>query len=270
MPSINEITLLQPQVEKIAIAAGNAILSIYERDFEIVTKTDESPLTEADLAAHNVIIAGLEAISDLPILSEESADIPWSTRQTWDSYWLVDPLDGTKEFIKKNGEFTVNIALISGGTPVFGVVYAPVLDTLYSGVVGAGATKTVKGEATAMSPALRSDASVYHVVGSRSHQSPEIQQFIAALDKEAELVSMGSSLKLCLVAEGAAHFYPRLGPTSEWDTGAAHAVALAAGATVTELSLETIADSATNPNSQTPLRYNQRESILNPYFLVSC
>ena len=270
MPSINEITLLQPQVEKIAIAAGNAILSIYECDFEIVTKTDESPLTEADLAAHNVIIAGLEAISDLPIFSEESADIPWSTRQTWDSYWLVDPLDGTKEFIKKNGEFTVNIALISGGTPVFGVVYAPVLDTLYSGVVGAGATKTVKGEATAMSPALRSDASVYHVVGSRSHQSPEIQQFIAALDKEAELVSMGSSLKLCLVAEGAAHFYPRLGPTSEWDTGAAHAVALAAGATVTELSLETIADSATNPNSQTPLRYNQRESVLNPYFLVSC
>lgn len=149
-------------------------------------------------------------------------------------------------------------------------MYAPVLDTLYSGVVGAGATKTVKGEATAMSPALRSDASVYHVVGSRSHQSPEIQQFIAALDKEAELVSMGSSLKLCLVAEGAAHFYPRLGPTSEWDTGAAHAVALAAGATVTELSLETIADSATNPNSQTPLRYNQRESVLNPYFLVSC
>ena len=260
------------EIIRIAELAGRKILEIYNRDEElrVMKKGDNSPLTEADLAAHNVIIAGLEAISDLPILSEESADIPWSTRQTWDSYWLVDPLDGTKEFIKKNGEFTVNIALISGGTPVFGVVYAPVLDTLYSGVVGAGATKTVKGEATAMSPALRSDASVYHVVGSRSHQSPEIQQFIAALDKEAELVSMGSSLKLCLVAEGAAHFYPRLGPTSEWDTGAAHAVALAAGATVTELSLETIADSATNPNSQTPLRYNQRESVLNPYFLVSC
>tara|TARA_B110000879_G_C10983107_1_gene436204 strand:+ start:69 stop:881 length:813 start_codon:yes stop_codon:yes gene_type:complete len=269
MPSINEINTLQLQVEEVAIAAGNAILSIYERDFEIVTKTDESPLTEADLAAHNVIIAGLEAISDLPILSEESADIPWATRQTWNSYWLVDPLDGTKEFIKKNGEFTVNIALISYGVPVFGVVYAPVLDTLYSGVVGKGATKTVKGKTTAMSPASRSTAEKYQVVGSRSHQSPEIQQFIAALDKEAELISMGSSLKLCLVAEGAAHYYPRLGPTSEWDTGAAHAVALAAGATVTELSLDTIANSATHPEHQTPLRYNQSESLLNPFFLVS-
>ena len=179
-------------------------------------------------------------------------------------------MDGTKEFIKKNGEFTVNIALISDGVPVLGVVYAPVLDTLYSGVVGHGATKTLKGETIAMSPASRSDAHTYQVVGSRSHQSPEIQQFIAALDKTAELVSMGSSLKLCLVAEGAAHFYPRLGPTSEWDTGAAHAVALAAGATVTELSLETIAASATNPTSQTPLRYNQSESVLNPFFLVSC
>lgn len=267
---IPRITTLRPQIEAIAKDAGQAIMEIYQRDFDVYTKHDESPLTDADLAAHNVIIAGLEAISDLPILSEESANIAWSERQTWTSYWLVDPLDGTKEFIKKNGEFTVNIALIHNGEPVFGVVYAPILETLYSGIVGVGAAKTVAGVTVEMTPATRTDASIYQVVGSRSHQSPEIQQFIGALDKPAELVSMGSSLKLCLVAEGAAHFYPRLGPTSEWDTGAAHAVALAAGATVTELSLESLVASAQSPQTQTPLRYNQRDSVLNPFFLVSC
>jgi len=267
---ISRIKALQPQVEAVAKGAGLAIMDIYQRDFDVYTKQDESPLTDADLAAHNVIVAGLEAISDLPILSEESADIAWSERSTWQSYWLVDPLDGTKEFIKKNGEFTVNIALIQDSMPVFGVVYAPVLETLYSGIVGDGAVKTVAGIASVMTPASRDTATTYQVVGSRSHQSPEIQQFIAALDKPAELVSMGSSLKLCLVAEGTAHFYPRLGPTCEWDTGAAHAVALAAGATVTELSLESIVASAQSPQTQTPLRYNQRESVLNPFFLVSC
>ena len=270
MLNTSQIKALQADVEAVAIAAGNAIMDIYQRDFAIYTKTDESPLTEADLAAHHVIVDGLTALSDLPILSEESANIAWSERQTWQSYWLVDPLDGTKEFIKKNGEFTVNIALIQQGTPVFGVVYAPVLDTLYSGIVGVGAVKTKAGQATPMQPASRENATTYHVVGSRSHQSPEITQFIEALDKPAELVSMGSSLKLCLVAEGSAHFYPRLGPTSEWDTGAAHAVALAAGASVTELSLTNITASAQAPEQQTPLRYNQHESVLNPFFLVSC
>ena len=147
---ISRIKALQPQVEAIAKDASLAIMDIYQRDFDVYTKQDESPLTDADLAAHNVIVAGLEAISDLPILSEESANISWSERSTWTSYWLVDPLDGTKEFIKKNGEFTVNIALIQDGMPVFGVVYAPVLETLYSGIVGVGAVKTVAETASAM------------------------------------------------------------------------------------------------------------------------
>ena len=209
-------------------------------------------------------MAGLEAISDLPILSEESADIPWEERKTWTRYWLVDPLDGTKEFIKKNGEFTVNIALIDGGKPIMGVVYAPALEKSYVGIVGQGAwTETAEG-VNPISAKLHSEGEVWKVVGSRSHQSPEIKNLLELLGGESELVAMGSSLKLCLVAEGEAHLYPRLGPTSEWDTGAAHAVALAAGANVTVL------DGANplNPDAEA-LTYNQKESVLNPYFLVS-
>ncbi len=142
------------KVTQIAHQAGEAIMEIYQRDFAIYEKSDESPLTEADLAAHNCIVNGLQAVSDLPILSEESANIPWSERQTWDKYWLVDPLDGTKEFIKKNGEFTVNIALIDNGEPVFGVVFAPVLKQTYVGVVGQGAYKLEGDSRTAISLSL--------------------------------------------------------------------------------------------------------------------
>lgn len=252
------------QVLAIAKDAGAKIMEIYQRDFAVYEKQDTSPLTEADLAAHKCIVAGLEAISDLPILSEESADIPWDERKTWNQYWLVDPLDGTKEFIKKNGEFTVNIALIDGGKPVMGVVYAPALEKSYVGIVGQGAwTETTEG-VSAISAKVHSEGEVWKVVGSRSHQSPEIKNLLDLLGGESELVAMGSSLKLCLVAEGEAHLYPRLGPTSEWDTGAAHAVALAAGANVTVL------DGANplNPDAEA-LTYNQKESVLNPYFLVS-
>ncbi|TPV61766.1 3'(2'),5'-bisphosphate nucleotidase CysQ [Aestuariibacter sp. GS-14] len=252
------------QVLAIAKDAGAKIMEIYQRDFAVYEKQDTSPLTEADLAAHKCIVAGLEAISDLPILSEESADIPWEERKTWNQYWLVDPLDGTKEFIKKNGEFTVNIALIDGGKPVMGVVYAPALAKSYVGIVGQGAwTETAEG-VSAISAKVHSEGEVWKVVGSRSHQSPEIKNLLDLLGGESELVAMGSSLKLCLVAEGEAHLYPRLGPTSEWDTGAAHAVALAAGANVTVL------DGANplNPDAEA-LTYNQKESVLNPYFLVS-
>ena len=253
-------------VTDIAHQAGDAIMQIYQRDFAVYEKSDESPLTEADLAAHNHIVAGLEKVSDLPILSEESTDIPWSERQTWDKYWLVDPLDGTKEFIKKNGEFTVNIALIEDGVPVFGVVFAPVLERTYVGIVGQGAYKIEGGKRTPITPEKKLSGGSWKIVGSRSHQSPEIQILLDSLDGETELIAMGSSLKLCLVAEGAAHLYPRLGPTSEWDTGAAHAVVSAAGGKVT-----VIAD-ATNvlDKDAEPLRYNQKESVLNPYFLVSC
>ena len=255
---------LAEQILRIAKLAGDEIMAIYDRDFAIYEKQDTSPLTEADLAAHKCIMAELEKISDLPVLSEESADISWDERKSWQQYWLVDPLDGTKEFIKKNGEFTVNIALIDGGKPVMGVVYAPAKKTSYIGVVGKGAWQETTDGLAAIAAKPHQPGDTWKVVGSRSHQSPEIQNLLAQLEGETELVAMGSSLKLCLVATGEAHLYPRLGPTSEWDTGAAHAVATAAGAKVT------ILDPADPLNSDAQdLTYNQEESVLNPYFLVS-
>ena len=244
--------------------AGEAIMAIYEQDFSVYEKQDASPLTDADLAAHKIIVADLARYSDFPILSEESADISWEERQKWETYWLVDPLDGTKEFIKKNGEFTVNIALIDKGIPVLGVVYAPVLKTTYI-ADETGASKIENGESSPIQVKPWQQDELCKVVGSRSHQSPEIQHFLDAIPGETEMLSMGSSLKLCLVAEGKAHYYPRLGPTSEWDTGAAHAVVLAAGGKVTVLEK----GDAGYADSGTPLLYNHKESILNPYFLVS-
>ena len=258
------INSLTQSILGIAKDAGAEIMAIYEKDFAIYEKQDTSPLTEADLAAHNVIVNALESVSDLPILSEESADIAWDERKSWQSYWLVDPLDGTKEFIKKNGEFTVNIALIEDGKPTLGVVYAPALNKSYVGVVGEGAWTEVDGAFTPISARKHDGSEVWKIVGSRSHQSPEIQNLLAQLSGDTELVAMGSSLKLCLLAEGEAHLYPRLGPTSEWDTGAAHAVALAAGANVTVLDPANPLD-----NNADALTYNQKESVLNPFFLVS-
>ena len=255
---------LQQTLIDIAKQAGDAIMDIYQKDFAIYDKSDSSPLTEADLAAHKIIIAGLEKCSDFPILSEESASIDWQERKTWSTYWLVDPLDGTKEFIKKNGEFTVNIALIENGKPTFGVVYAPALERTYWGDIESGAFISDKDGERSIQAGKHSAGETWKVVGSRSHQSPEIRAFLDGLDGEVELVAMGSSLKLCLVASGDAHLYPRLGPTSEWDTGAAHAIALAAGASVTVLD-------AANPfdSNAAELTYNQKDSVLNPYFLVS-
>jgi 3'(2'), 5'-bisphosphate nucleotidase len=258
------INSLAQTVLRIAKEAGDKIMAIYENDFAIYEKQDTSPLTEADLAAHNVIVDALSEQSDLPILSEESANISWDERKQWQSYWLVDPLDGTKEFIKKNGEFTVNIALIENGKPTMGIVYAPALNKSYVGIVGEGAWTEINGVFTPITATKHSGNDVWKIVGSRSHQSPEIQNLLAQLDGETELVAMGSSLKLCLVAEGEAHLYPRLGPTSEWDTGAAHAVAIAAGAKVTVLDPANPLDS----NAE-DLTYNQKESVLNPFFLVS-
>ncbi|MGS2721349.1 3'(2'),5'-bisphosphate nucleotidase CysQ [Paraglaciecola aestuariivivens] len=257
---------LKQGVIDIAHQAGEKIMQIYNKDFTIYEKSDESPLTEADLAAHNCIVEGLKALSELPILSEESADISWQERSQWTKYWLVDPLDGTKEFIKKNGEFTVNIALIDQGKPVFGVVYAPVLEHTYVGEESVGAVKITKGISQAIKPKQWQAGETWKIVGSRSHQSPEIQALLNALDGDTELVAMGSSLKLCLVAEGAAHLYPRLGPTSEWDTAAAHAVVSAAGGKVTVIE----DPKAVLKADAQALKYNQKESILNPYFLVSC
>ena len=247
------------QVIKLASEAGEAIMAIYEKDFAIYDKADQSPLTEADLAAHHCILAGLADLTpDIPVLSEESKDSAIAERLSWNRYWLIDPLDGTKEFIKKNGEFTVNIALIDNHRPVFGVVYAPALGITYWGEQSLGAFKQQdnhKTEEIEVNPPP-ADSKGWRIVGSRSHQSEEFKRFAAGFD-DAEIVSMGSSLKLCLVADGTADIYPRLGLTSEWDTAAAQAVVEAAGGQVLE-----------HP-SLTPLRYNTRpDTLLNPFFIV--
>lgn len=259
---INQIT--RQELEAIARKAGDAIMTIYNaRNFNeriaVQAKGDDSPLTQADLAAHNIIVEGLEKLSDrtlagLPILSEESAVTPWEVRNTWEMYWLVDPLDGTKEFIKRNGEFTVNIALVSDGIPIAGVVYAPAINTLYVGIEGRGAWKNNQPIPTMPDHSKDDKERILRVVGSRSHHSPEMQQYLDSLNQPYELIPMGSSLKLCLVAEGAADLYPRLGLTSEWDTAAAHAVVIAAGGSVTTI-------------SSGNLIYNRKESLLNPSFI---
>lgn len=242
-------------VNHIAIQAGREVMAIYQKDFDIYEKSDESPLTEADLASHRYIVKELESLTpDIPILSEESANIAWSERQQWNKYWLIDPLDGTKEFIKRNGEFTVNIALIDNGEPVFGAVYAPVLDTLYYGLKEHGAIKQV-GKVPVPIKVTELPQNPLRVVGSRSHQSDDMLSYLKQFD-DYELIPMGSSLKICLVAEGKADLYPRLGPTSEWDTAAAHAVLSAAGGRC-----------FLYDNGQ-DLVYNSKESLLNPYFIA--
>lgn len=248
-------------INDIAISAGDAIMKIYNSaDFGVEFKDDSSPLTLADKAAHEVIVTGLKKLNIGPILSEEDANISWQERSTWDQYWLVDPLDGTKEFIKKNGEFTVNIALVKNGEPVLGSVYAPAKDLLFYGAAGFGAFKSeavkTSNHPIKMSPsAVPSSDRQWRIVGSRSHQSEDFKEFISKFSS-ADIVAMGSSLKLCLVAEGKADLYPRLGLTSEWDTAAAQAVVEAAGGKV--LNWETLM----------PLRYNQKDSLLNPFFIV--
>jgi len=244
-----------PEIKEIAVRAGKAILEIYAQDFEVITKDDSSPLTQADLASHRIIRDELARLTpEIPLLSEESADIPFDVRASWDEYWLIDPLDGTREFVNRNGEFTVNIALIRGSEPVLGVVYVPVTGVTYSGVTGAGAWRS---DATGVTEPIRVRipcADPMIVVGSRSHANPALAGHLEKMGA-FELVSMGSSLKFCLVAEGEADFYPRLGPTSEWDTAAAHAVVLAAGGKIVTLDGEA-------------LRYNLKESFLNPEFFV--
>jgi 3'(2'), 5'-bisphosphate nucleotidase len=218
---LNQINI--QDIVTIAKEAGNAIMQIYKQDFEVEYKKDSSPLTMADKKANDIIEDGLNQLLVIfPILSEEGKEIPYEDRKHWEYFWLVDPLDGTKEFVKKNGEFTVNIALIHKNTPVLGVVYAPALDVCYWAKKGEGAFKD--GQKLPLKTA--DQRKIYKVVASRSHMSDETQAFIDAIDtdKEKELISIGSSLKICLVAEGEADIYPRLGPTMEWDTGAAHAI----------------------------------------------
>lgn len=247
--------LLNPLLD-IARAAGEEIMRIYAGEFTVDMKEDKSPVTDADLAAHRVINTDLQRITPgMPVLSEESAGIPFSERGRWESYWLVDPLDGTKEFINKNGDFTVNIALIQRGVPLLGVVYVPVTGMSYYGCAGVGAFKRDRdGQASPIKVRKLIEGAPVKVVASRSHRGPLLDGYLEKLGPH-ETVSRGSSLKFCLVADGTADVYPRLGPTSEWDTGAGHAVVLAAGGQVIGMDGK-------------PLPYNSKDSLLNPHFIA--
>jgi 3'(2'), 5'-bisphosphate nucleotidase len=262
-----------------ALTAGKAVLDVYQSDFQVEAKADNSPLTLADRQSHDIIQSSL-VHHGIPVISEEGRGIPYDTRKQWDTIWIVDPLDGTKEFIKRNGEFTVNIALIQGAHPVLGVVYAPVPDVLYFASAEIGAFKIIQASRRVAAvhdhrptPDQRLNEMIrqarklpdeqprprpYTIVGSRSHGGPELSAFVEGMRAQKgnlEFIQAGSSLKICLVAEGAADIYPRLGPTMEWDTAAGQAVAECAGASMTTY------------ESRERLRYN-KENLLNPWFVV--
>jgi len=253
---ITSVTACLHELLIIAKRAGADIMAVYgSADIGATSKADNSPLTLADLASHRTIVDGLSKLTPrYPILSEEAADIAYAERSHWTNFWLVDPLDGTKEFIKRNGEFTVNIALVENGVPVIGVVYAPVLDVCYYAARGAGAF-VQRGNSPALPIRVRQHLAdeTIKVVASRSHSDARNDMLLKKLG-EHECISMGSSLKFCLVAEGAAHFYPRLGPTMEWDTAAAHAVVSEAGGVV-------------HDREGSDLRYNKPD-LHNPEFFV--
>ena len=253
---------------KASILAGKEILKVYETEFDVEQKDDNSPLTLADRKAHECIV-GIIASTDLPILSEEGKHMDYNIRKTWEMYWLVDPLDGTKEFIKRNGEFTVNIALMQGNYPVAGVIYVPVKKILYFGLKGVGSYKIAfeNGEDGLNIDSLMSDENeipgnhnneIYTIVGSKSHPSQETNDYIEKVKSEkgdVEMISMGSSLKLCLVAEGLAQEYPRFAPTMEWDTAAGQAI------------IESSGGSVINWESKERMSYN-KENLLNSWFLA--
>jgi len=248
---------LAGSVRQLAAQAGAAILGVYHSgDPGATRKQDDSPLTAADLAAHRIICSGLAALTpDIPVLSEEAADISYAVRSGWSRYWLVDPLDGTREFLSRNGEFTVNIALVEHRRPVLGVVHVPVTGVDYWGIPGQGSWRA--GGATQQALPIRVSEGVgpvVRVVGSRSHRGASLDAFLERLGPHA-MVPMGSSLKFCVLAEGLADVYPRLGPTSEWDTAAAQAVVEGAGGRVLRLDGQ-------------PLDYNSKPELLNPDFIV--
>lgn len=251
-------------VNEIAIAAGAEILDVYNSDSAIAvsTKSDDSPITDADRRAHRLIVERLRLLTpDIPLLSEESDAIDFSVRSAWQRYWLIDPLDGTKEFIDRNGEFTVNIALVEEGLAVAGIVYVPVSGVSYLGGRELGAWKLERDNASAPQ-AIQCRAvepgNELGIAASRRHRGEWLDSLIRRIEEqfaEVTLLSMGSSLKICLLAEGRADIYPRLAPTSEWDTAAAHGVLSAAGGEIVDLQFE-------------PLRYNGKSTLLNPHFVA--
>ena len=240
----------------IAIArdAAAAILQVYGSDFDVERKADASPLTEADLASHRCIVSGLAALTPgIPVLSEESTAIPVAQRRGWRRLWVVDPLDGTREFVKRNGEFCINIALVEDGVPVFGLILAPVSGVLWHGVPGAGAWRR-DGESVRAIAARTPATPPLRVAASRSHLDPRTAALMQRIG-DTQAVGMGSALKFCLLAEGGMDVYPRFAPTSEWDTAAGQAILEAAGGVVLD------------PQGR-PLRYNQRDSLLNGDFIA--
>jgi len=242
-------------VINIAHHAGEKIMAIYNSDFSVDHKDDKSPLTEADLAAHTTICRELNQLTpDIPILSEESATIAYAVRRTWPQYWLVDPLDGTREFIKQNGEFTVNIALIEGNHPVLGVIQVPVTKVCYTAIQGKGAYRQDTSNEKQQIQVKKTSLDQLVIAASRSHGNKKQETFITQFP-DAQIVTIGSSLKLCMLAEGKIDIYPRFGPTSEWDTAAAQCIVEQAGGAVTTMDLA-------------PLTYNSKESLPNPHFLV--
>ncbi len=249
-----DTTAMLHAVATLARTAGAAILEVYAGDFTVEIKDDRSPLTEADRRSHSIIRDGLRDLyPDVPLVSEESPSDELARRREWNRYWLVDPLDGTKEFLKRNGEFTVNIALVEGHRATLGVVLAPVLNRLYAGALGAGAWCEHEGRSESITVTVPAPSPL-RVVGSRSHPSGTLAGYLAELGPH-ELKPMGSSLKICLVAEGSADIYPRFGPTSEWDTAAAQAILESAGGGMIDLAGQ-------------PLRYNTKDDLLNPRFLA--
>lgn len=249
------LTELLPTVAALAVQASAKIMAIYDTTLVVEQKDDDSPLTVADMASHEALVEGLVRLTpDIPVLSEESAAAVGPERMQWQRLWLVDPLDGTREFINHNGEFTVNIALVDDHAPVLGVVWVPARSMGYFAIRGEGAFRQQEGHAPERIRAQVPAAAPPRVVGSRSHAGPAMGPFLDAVGPH-ELVSVGSALKFCLVAEGSADVYPRLGPTWAWDTAAAQIVAEEAGARVLG------ADGR-------PLRYNTGEDLLNPYFIV--
>jgi len=241
------------EVTALAREAGRTILEVYASSFSVQEKEDRSPLTEADLRSEKLILAGLRRIApEIPVLSEESGQVPFATRKGWNRLWVVDPLDGTKEFVQRNGEFTVNIALVDDHRPVLGVVHAPVLERDYYACEGVGAFRSDAQAAGRPIRVAKRGTGPVRVVGSRSHRGTSLDAFLARVGPHA-FVEVGSSMKLCLVAEGDADVYPRMGPTSEWDTAAGQCVLEQAGGLVLKLDGQ-------------PLAYN-REDTLNPNFV---
>jgi len=239
----------------LAIKAGARILDFYQYGFDVEHKSDQTPLTQADIAAHEIIDEGLRQLTpDIPVISEEGASIPFATRQQWPLYWLVDPLDGTREFIRRNDEFTVNIALIENGKPIMGLVHAPELEQCYFAARGIGAYKKANDKKPKRIYVKSNCRKPVVIAGSHSHPSAEFNTFIANIG-DYEMLSMGSALKSCLVAEGVADIYARLGPTSEWDTAAAQCIVEEAGGMLTDTNMQ-------------PLCYNTKDSLLNPHFFV--